>query len=236
MMKKQFAAALLAAMSLVTSAAASAAQYVEGKHYVRLSPAQPVANPSKIEVVEFFWYACPHCYRLQAPLDAWLATAPKDIDYKPTPAVLSARWGILARAYYAQEANGPVDRKLHMAIFKAIHEGGENLEKPEALFKLVEKVKGKEYGLKFQQAYGSFGVQAKLGKGPAMARSYQISGTPTLVVDGIYAVSPATAGSEAGMVPILDYLTKMQRAKKQKENASLAPKPAAAPVKKAPAK
>lgn len=223
MMKKWLAAAALGAASMGAMAAPS---YVEGKDYTRLSPAMPVADASKIEVKEFFWYNCPHCYRLQAPLDAWLAKAPADIDYKAAPAVLSARWGILAKAYFAQEALGPVDRKLHAALFKAIHESKQDLEKPEALFKVVESVKGKEYGAKFQAAYNSFGVQAKLGAGAKVAQSYQLQGTPTIVVDGLYAVSPSTAGSEAAMIPIVNHLTQMQRAKKAAAKAAVKPAPA----------
>lgn len=221
MMKKWLAAAALSAFSVGAMAAPA---YVEGRDYTRIAPAQPVASAAKIEVREFFWYNCPHCYRLQAPLEAWLAKAPADIDYKATPAVLSPRWGILAKAYFAQEALGPVDRKLHMAIFKAIHESRQDLEKPEALFQVVDAVKGKEYGAKYRAAYGSFGVQTQLGKGGKLAQSYQLQGTPTVVVDGIYAVSPSTAGSEAAMIPIVNYLTQMQRAKKA------AAKPVAAPA------
>lgn len=213
MIKKTLAALALSTLAL-TSMAAS---FVEGKDYVKLATPVAVADPSKIEVLEFFWYNCPHCYRLQAPLDAWLEKAPADVAYRAAPAVLSARWGILARAYFAQAAIGPVDRKLHAAIFKAIHEQKQDLEKPENLYKVVEAVKGKEYRNKFEAANTSFGVNMKLSQAQKMSLDYQLEGTPTVVVDGAYAVSPSTAGSEAGMMPIVDYLVKMQRAKRAKK-------------------
>lgn len=223
-MKKWMAAAVLTTVSM---GAIAAPAYVEGKHYTRIATAQPVADASKIEVKEFFWYNCGHCYRAQAPLEAWLAKAPKDIDYRLEPAVLSPRWGVLAKAYFAQQALGPVDRKLHGAIFKAIHESRQDLEKPAALFALVESVKGKDYAVKYQAAYNSFGVQTQVSKGAKVAQNYQLQGTPTVVVDGLYVVSPAMAGSETGMVSIVNYLTQMQRAKKaQAKPASKAASPA----------
>lgn len=215
MFKKSFLA-LAVILNLAVPVASAAPAYTEGKEYIRLSPAKAVQDPSKIEVQEFFWYACPHCYRLQAPLNELLAKQ-TDINHISTPAVMNVRWGILAKAYYAQQAIGPVDPKLHAGLFKAFHEEKVKLEKPEELYATVAKIKGDAYMNKFKSAYESFAMTTKVAQGQKISGEYKLEGTPTVVVNGTYAVSPLTAGSELAMVPVVDYLIKMERAKKAKK-------------------
>ena len=179
----------LAALLLAFVASSSAAaQLVAGKDYRAISPAQPTDSGKKVEVLEFFWYGCPHCNALQPSLRAWLKQKPADVEFRRVPAVLSDSWVPLTRAYYALEATGAVE-KLHHEVFSAIHEKSVKLQEPKVLFDWVA-----QHGVdrqKFADAYGSFGVQSRTQRAVDMSRNYDISGTPTITVDGKYLVAPS---------------------------------------------
>ena len=97
-------------------------QPVVGRDYTLLSPAQPTDSGKKVEVIEFFWYGCPHCYHLEPSLKAWLKRKPADVEFRPVPGTFGApTWEPLTRTYYALDAMG-LAAKYHDAIFTAIHE------------------------------------------------------------------------------------------------------------------
>ena len=178
-------AVLLLAFAVSSSAAA---QLVAGRDYRVISPAQPTESGKKVEVLEFFWYGCPHCNALQPSLRAWLKQKPADVEFRRVPAVLADSWVPLTRAYYALEVTGSVE-KLHHEVFAAIHEKSVRLQEPKVLFDWVA-----QQGLdrqKFADAYGSFGVQSRTQRSVEMSRNYDISGTPTITVDGKYLVAPS---------------------------------------------
>ena len=104
----------------------AAAEITKGSHYELLAQPQPTESKGKIEVLEFFWYACPHCYHLQPPLMAWLKRKPADVEFRRVPAVLDSSWQQLARTYYAFEAMGLIE-KLHRELFDAIHRSGRSI-------------------------------------------------------------------------------------------------------------
>ena len=99
---------------------AHAAQLTAGKDYAPVRVPQPTESGSKVEVMEFFWYGCPHCYNLQPALEAWLKRKPADVEFRRIPAVFQDSWVPLTRAYYTIEAMGLVD-KLHQEVFTALH-------------------------------------------------------------------------------------------------------------------
>jgi thiol:disulfide interchange protein DsbA len=178
-------AALLLAFVVNSSAAA---QLVAGRDYRVINPPQPTESGKKIEVLEFFWYGCPHCNALQPSLRIWLKQKPVDVEFRRVPAILADSWIPLTRAYYALEVMGAVD-KLHHEVFSAIHEKNLRLQDPKVLFDWVA-----QNGLdrqKFADAYGSFGVQSRGQRSIEMTRNYDISGTPTITVDGKYLVAPS---------------------------------------------
>jgi len=179
----------LAALLLAFAASTGAqAQLAAGRDYHVIKPPQPTESGKKIEVIEFFWYACPHCNALQPSLRVWLKHKPADVEYRRVPAVLSDSWVPLTRAYYALEVVGAVD-KLHDQVFSAIHEKNLRLQDPKILFDWVG-----QHGFdrqKFADAYGSFGVQSRTERSKEMTRNFDISGTPTLTVDGKYQVAPS---------------------------------------------
>lgn len=209
----------LAAALAGSGLAAQAADYVEGKHYTVLSPAQSLGatDPGKVEVVEFFWYGCPHCYRLQKPWEQWLAANDQSVHYKPQPAVLGRSWELMARAYHAMVDVGGFDKVLHHDFFTAIHEKNLPLqtldgEEPKKLYEFVGEQKGAQYQAKFKQEYYGFSMGAKIAKDREAQKRFQVQGTPTVVVAGKYSVSPGMAGGEDQMVPVIDFLVKKAKA------------------------
>jgi len=171
----------------------AAAQLVQGRDYMPLSPPQPTENSKKIEVIEFFWYGCIHCYHLEAPLNAWLKHKPADVEFRRVPAVLQPAWMPLTRTYYTLVALGVAD-KYHSAIFDAIHkENRRNLvTDPNAIASwLATKGLDKQ---KFLDAYNSFAVNGRAQRAVDVSSAYNIDGTPTLVINGKYLIAPHMDG------------------------------------------
>jgi thiol:disulfide interchange protein DsbA len=182
----------LAALAVCLTAGTAAAQ-TAGKDYLPVQPPQPTESGNKIEVIEFFWYGCPHCNSLQPSLKTWLKRKPADVEFKRIPAVFQESWVQLARTYYALEAMGLVD-KLHHEIFAAIHEqrtlDPRTLAKdPKPLFDWVG-TKGVDQK-KFTDTYNSFAVQSRTQRSIELTRVYDVPGTPALVIDGRYLTAPS---------------------------------------------
>lgn len=178
-------AMLLAA--LLTSVNA-AAQLVRGKDYQLVDPPQPTDSGKKVEVIEFFWYGCPHCNNMQPSLRAWLKKKPADVEFRRVPAVLQDTWVPLTRAYYALDAMG-LTEKFHHEVFAAIHEHKVRLQDPKVLFDWVAN-RGVDRK-KFMDTYHSFGVQSRVQRSIDMTRNYDVPFTPVVVVDGRYITAPS---------------------------------------------
>ena len=189
---------------------AGQAQFLEGVEYVRVKP-QPVETGAKVEVREFFWYGCSHCYALEPSLDRWLKTLPKHVQFVRTPAVFSEPWAVHARAYYAFEALG-ITATLHYAVFHAIHAEKRPLNNADSLAAFVAEKGGDRAA--FLDAYNSFGMQANLNRALQAGRAYNLESVPTLIVDGKYMTNANIAGGY-GMVPkVLDFLIKKAAAER----------------------
>ncbi len=169
-------------------ATAAAAQPAAGKDYTLVKLPQPTDNPAKIEVLEFFWYGCPHCNNLQSPLEAWLKRKPADVDFKRVPAVFQDSWLPLTRTYYTLEAMGLVD-KLHHEIFEALHRKNVRLQDANAIFDWAAS-KGVDRK-KFTDTYNSFGINGRTQRSVELTRKFDIPGTPALVIDGKYLTAPS---------------------------------------------
>lgn len=164
-----------------------------GKDYLLIRNPQPTANTAKVEVLEFFWYGCPHCNTLQEPLEAWLRKKPADVDFRRMPAAFDESWLQLARTYYTLDAMNLVD-KLHRAVFAAIHEkrvldSRALMRDPKPLFDWAASA-GIERQ-KFIDTYNSFAVNGRTQRTREITRKYDISGTPAIVVDGRYLTAPS---------------------------------------------
>jgi thiol:disulfide interchange protein DsbA len=178
--------------------------YEEGVEYQRVVPAQPTEAPTgKQEVVELFWYGCPHCFHLEPSLQEWLKAKPKDVLFRRMPAVLGDRWALLARAYYAAEALGVLET-IHPKLLEAIHEDERQFPDKAAVqdFFAEQGVKRED----FTQVFDSFFVESKLRHATTMTERYGIDGVPALVVNGEYRTSPAQAGGIEAAVEVVDFL------------------------------
>ncbi len=203
--------AFLAATVLSLSALAAAPEAFEGHDYTRLKNAQPVATGNKVEVLEFFWYRCPHCFQLEPGLNAWLKTLPKDAQVRRVPAVFRDDWMPGAKLYYTLEQMNLLGR-LHHKVFDAYHVENINLNDPAVLGGWIAR-----HGVdrkKFEGIYNSFSTQSKATQGARLATTYAISGVPAFIIDGKYATSVSMAGSEARLFEVLDQLIAKARAER----------------------
>ena len=174
----------LAALATATSASA---QIIAGKDYLIINPPQPTDSGKNVEVLEFFWYGCPHCNALQPSLGAWVKQKPADIEFRRVPAVLGQSWIPLTQVFYTLEALG-LTARLHDDVFTAIHTNKVRLQDPKTLFGWVAK-----HGVdrkKFEDTYNSFGVRSRVQRAIDMSRTYNIPGTPAIVIDGRYLTAP----------------------------------------------
>jgi len=203
------ALALIAA--LVFAAPAALAQ--GAPQFTELSPPQPLVadDGNKIEVVEFFWYGCPHCYNIEPLVEQWKKTLPPDAVFRPFPAVFNARWGHDAAIFYTFDALGVLD-KVHRPFFDAIHRDHLRTDDPKALDEWV-----KSHGIdpkKFEDTMKSFSVQAKVRRAAQLSAAYKIDGTPAFAVAGRYTVSAEQGGSREGMLKAVSYLVDKVRKEK----------------------
>jgi thiol:disulfide interchange protein DsbA len=197
---KRFLGGCLMALFLLPGLAQ--AGFEEGKHYMVLPFPAAVETGDKIEVREFFWYGCPHCYVLEPVLAKWLKKIPANAQFVRSPGT-APRWMIHGQAYYTFEAMGALE-KLHGGFFKAVQEqpGAFNDEKTIAGFVTSHGVDRK----KFDEAFNSFGVRLKLEKAKQLNQDLNISSVPAIVVDGKYMTTVAMAGGEGQMLKLLDDL------------------------------
>ena len=191
--------------SLGMALPAYAAGIDEGIEYLLVSPPVRTANEEKIEVVEMFWYGCPHCYQFEPKLNAWRKNLPANVEFVRIPAVFDKRrnWELHARAYYTAELLGVLD-KIHGPLFKAIHEKKEKLFTKETLADFFAKqgVDKKE----FLDTLYSFGVGMKVARAIDLTSRYGIDGVPTVVINGRYRTHASLTNGQAGMLKVMDFL------------------------------
>jgi thiol:disulfide interchange protein DsbA len=215
MKRREFSSQLLGAgMGAAGLALAPVAQAqggpVEGKHYVRLSQPVPVPASGKIEVVEFFWYGCPHCNAFEPMLEAWLKRLPPDVAFRRVPVAFREEPFVAhQKIFYALEAMGLLD-SMHRKVFYAIHNDRMRLDKPADIAAFMAK-NGVD-SQKFQDLYKSFSVQTKATQAGRLAEAYRIDGVPALGVHGRYYTSGTLAGDPGRSLMVTDYL--IQRVRK----------------------
>lgn len=187
------------------------AEIIEGRDYIVLATPQPTEDQRSIEVIEFFWYGCPHCYELHPHIDNWRKNAPKDVKFRYVPAIFRANWTPAAKTFYAMEALG-ITKELHDKVYKAIHRDKIDLSKEAVLFDWIEK-QGIERA-KFINAYNSFSVQNQVAKVSQMIRQYKLTGVPALVVEGKYITSGKMSGTPRDTIQVLNEL--IDKARKER--------------------
>ena len=169
--------------------------------------AQPITteNTAKIEVMEIFWYGCPHCYHMEEPLNAWVKKLPKDVYFKRVPGLPNASWAPMAKAFYAMETLG-VGEKLHTKLFEAVHKTKTlNPTDEAAAIEWVTAQSGLDK-LKVEQAFKSFSTNTSLNRAAQIFRASGATGVPTLVIDGKYITSATQAGGNEQALKVADYI------------------------------
>ena len=174
-----------------------------GKEFALVNPPQPVETGKKIEVLEIFWYGCPHCFDLEPLLNTWVKKLPGDVTFRRMPAVFRDNWIPMAKAYYTLEALGALE-KSHANLFNAIHVQGLDPSNDNTLFDWAAK-----QGIdrkKFTDTYQSFSIQSKVMRAKQLTREYGINGVPALIVDGKYMTASSMTGGHEGLFTTVDYL------------------------------
>jgi len=185
-------------------------QFELGEDYARLTPAQPTSSgPEQIEVAEVFWYACPHCYTFDPYLESWKEDLPGDVSFVRIPVLWAGIHQIHARIYYTAETLNKLD-EVHADVFREIHVNRNGLDNAAAIGSFFEN-----YGVDaatFDSTFESFAVYTKLQRADELARRYQISSVPTIIVNGKYTTSATMAGSYPQLLEVIDELIDMERA------------------------
>jgi len=203
-----FAAAVFSLMLALPACAQPVEKFVLGKNYYAIEPVQPTTSGSKIEVLEVFMYTCAHCYDLEPYLVKWKATLPKDVAYTPFPAAWNPGVEAFARAFYAAETLGILE-KSHEPMFDAIH-------KTHTQFASLEEIAQwyTQYGVTkegFLAAANSFAVNTKVNRAKTMLPRWGVAGTPTIIVNGKYRFDVSTAGGHQNIGPLIDFLVEKER-------------------------
>ena len=200
LIRRLFSIALLAI-------AASTANAQQG--YENLPNPVKTDNPEKIEVLEFFWYGCPHCYQFEPHIKEWLETKPENVEFKSVAAPLNPAWKVHSQAFYAAELLGVLDQ-FHEPMFDAIHKDKKSMRKPKEIAKFAESL-GLD-GDKFAKTMKSFAVDAKIRQSMQKAQELGISAVPTVIINGKYRTSGSVAGSYPNLIKVLNQLIAQESA------------------------
>ena len=183
---------------------------IEGKHYVRLSQPLPANVPAgKIELIEFFWYGCPHCSAFEPALEAWVRQLPADVVFHRVPVAFGAEPFVAhQRIFYALDSLGLVGA-MHRKVFYAIHNDHQRLDKPADISAFMAK-NGID-ATKFMEAFGSFTTQTRLRQANQLVEGYKIDGVPAIGIQGRYYTSGTLAGNHEKALAVTDLLVQRLR-------------------------
>ncbi|MFP3516164.1 thiol:disulfide interchange protein DsbA/DsbL [Pseudomonas sp. SIMBA_077] len=205
-------AALVSATLFGMTAQAADVPLEAGKTYVELANPVPVAEPGKIEVVELFWYGCPHCYAFEPTINPWAEKLPSDVHFVRIPAMFGGPWDAHGQLFLTLESMG-VEHNVHAAVFEAIQREGKRLVEPEEMANfLANHGVDKE---KFLSTFNSFAIKGQIAKAKELAKKYEVSGVPTLIVNGKYRFDLGTAGGPEQALNVADQLIAKERSEQK---------------------
>ena len=198
----QFLILLLGALALTSNAKSD---FTEGVHYEKLgSPIEKLTDTNKLEIVELFWYGCPHCFEFEPHLKRWVNINKKKVNLVQVPAVFSKNWVPHAKAFYSAQNIGHFN-KLHKNLFRAIHIDREKIYTRSRLVKFASDI-----GIpknEFEKSFVSFKTDLQVKKAIALTKSSGIRGVPAVIIEGQFVTSPRMAGSYDKLIDVIDYLT-----------------------------
>ncbi len=196
-------------LPVANPAMAQARQFKEGKDFKRLDkPVAPDAPAGKVDVIEFFWYSCPHCHAFEPTLDAWVKAAPKDLSIRRVPVAFNASFVPQQKLYYTLEGMGKLDA-LHAKVFRAIHVEKAKLAKDDEILAWVTQ-QGVDVA-KFKEVYGSFSVANQVRRASQLQDSYGVEGVPSMGVAGKYYTDGTMAGSMQTVLQVVEFLAATAR-------------------------
>ncbi len=204
-MKKFLITLFLTASTLSFQACAVADAPKVGEQFDAVAQPINTDNPAKIEVMEIFWYGCPHCYHMEAPLSAWAKKLPGDVYFKRVPGLPNPSWAPMAKAFYAMETLG-VQEKLHAQLFDAIHKQKTlNPTDEKGAIDWITKQSGLDRA-KVEGAFKSFTINTSLNRAALIFRNSGATGVPSLIIDGRYITSSTMAGGNDQALAVADYI------------------------------
>ena len=179
-----------------------------GDPYTRIIPAQPTQAEGKIEVVEVFWYGCPHCYDFEPHVEKWLESKPEDVEFRRMPGIFNKSWIPHAKAYFTAEKLGVLD-KTHRALFNALHKEHKRIFTESELkdFFISKGIDGDE----FTRVFNSSEIETKFKQAFVMGQRYKITGVPAVIINGKYMTSGSLAGSYENLLKTIDDLVDKER-------------------------
>ena len=196
-------------LPVANPAMAQARQFKEGKDFKRLDkPVAPDAPAGKVDVIEFFWYSCPHCNAFEPTLDAWVKAAPKDLSVRRVPVAFNASFVPQQKLFYTLEGMGKLDA-LHAKVFRAIHVEKAKLAKDDEILAWVTQ-QGVDVA-KFKEVYGSFSVANQVSRASQLQDAYGVEGVPSMGVAGKYYTDGTMAGSMQTVLQVVEYLAATAR-------------------------
>lgn len=192
---------------LVISYTTQAASFTNGKHFSQL--ASPIATQTgdKIEVLEFFWYGCPHCFSFEPTLKKWKQTLPDNVKFIRMPSPLNPRWMAHTKTYYTLQSMGLIEDH-HEAIFAAMHIQKKRIFNRDSIADFLAS-RGVDKA-SFLANFDSFAVEMRARQALQLGQQYKLSGVPMLTINGKYTISAEQAGSYQGMVDVADFLIKKE--------------------------
>lgn len=201
-----FAIVLGLVLPLLACAQEEAATFKEGEHYTVISGQPEPAKTGDIDVTELFWYGCGHCYNFEPLIQKWKQTLPDDVDFTASPAIWRDAMATHAKLFYTAKSLNQLD-KLHPVFFEALHKAPNPTQALQSAGEIAALVsKHGVDGEVFVKTMDSFAVNSQVQQAVARQKSYQISGTPEMVVGGYYLVSSSKAGGHAEMLQVVDFL------------------------------
>jgi len=187
---------------------APVSNFIEGKHYHRITPAvETDVEDGKVEVLELFWYGCPHCFQFEPHITNWKETKADYISFTRMPAVLNRGWLAHARAYYALETMGELER-IHPIFFAAIHDQGRRLRDVESMTRFLSQQDVDAD--KFKSAYDSLYVETKINRSGQLVRQYGSSSVPTVIINGKFRTSASDAGGFDNVLAVINMLSEQE--------------------------
>ncbi|MBO0614087.1 thiol:disulfide interchange protein DsbA/DsbL [Thiothrix fructosivorans] len=205
-----FMMAALFALTGCIPESSQAEEFKDGTHYVTLSPAITTQAPTgKVEVVDLFWYGCPHCYALEPTIEKFLSQKPANVVFQRVPATLSPRWEYHAKLFYVGQMLDPDGaKKVHTKIFEALQKQRRKIDNDEAMTRFFT-----ELGFTADQvknALNSMEMKTMMARATDIGVKSKADSVPVIIVNGKYRTSPSMVGSEEKLLQVVDYLVKRE--------------------------